>query len=63
MSTNPTFAERLRAANDRKQADRRRTFLAWFRGPRAGFTPGVAVEPHDAVRPRDEYAATLRDAS
>ena len=63
MSTsNLTFAARLRAANDRKQNSPRASFLARFRGPRAGFAPDVAVEPHDRPRTRDEFVQSLRDA-
>lgn len=61
--SNTPFAERLRAAKQREESSRRTSFLSWFRGPRAGFSPGVAVEPHDTVRPRDEYASGIRDAS
>ena len=60
--TGPTFAERLRAATEREQQSRR-SRLRWFRGPRAGFAPDVAVEPHDRPRPRDEFVDPLRDAS
>ena len=53
--SSPTFAERLRAATEQEQKDRRRSIRTWFRGPRAGFAPDVAIEPHDRPRQRDEF--------
>jgi hypothetical protein len=53
--SSPTFAERLRAAHEQEQKAQRRPLRSWFRGPRAGFAPDVAVEPHDRPRQRDEF--------
>jgi hypothetical protein len=55
----PTFAERLRAAHEQEQKPQRRSILDWVRGPRAGFAPDVAIEPHDRPRLRDEYVKDL----
>ena len=61
-SSSATFAERLRAAKERQEKASRRSPMSWLRGPRAGFAPDVAVEPHDRPRTRDEFVHTLRDA-
>jgi hypothetical protein len=58
----PSFAERLRAAHEREEKSRR-SRLSWLRGPRAGFAPDVAIEPHDRPRTRDEFVDSLRRAS
>ena len=58
----PSFAERLRAAHEREEKARRSP-LSWLRGPRAGFAPDVAIEPHDRPRTRDEFVDSLRRAS
>ena len=61
--SSPTFAERLRAAKERQEQASRRSLKSWFRGPRASFAPDVAIEPTDRPRPRDEFVASIRDAS
>ena len=62
--SNITFAERLRAAHEQEEKARRSPLrMGWLRGPRAGFAPDVAVEPHDRPRTRDEFVDVLRDAS